>query len=199
MSQILRVYLADFDELEAVIGSGNEELLNRILDGGSPWRRTLARLIPPLGRRVQHAPRLSTSWHLSDQAGHVERNKSALRTIFAGGPYEKSHAANYVEAMELICRQLGPTIGDVAYRGSTDDLPDLIDQLATSMMWEPPFPATDGYSGWGVSGKEYAAEELECWEDEVAEDPDCANGYGAPVVEWLRASIAANKDLIGFW
>ncbi|MGW4125734.1 hypothetical protein [Nocardia sp. NPDC004711] len=42
-------------------------------------------------------------------------------------------------------------------------------------------------------------EELNHWESRLAEDPDCRDGYGRGIVEWLRESKAADKDLIGFW
>lgn len=42
-------------------------------------------------------------------------------------------------------------------------------------------------------------EELNHWESRLAEDPDCRDGYGRGIVEWLRESKAADQDLIGFW
>ncbi|WP_297626801.1 DUF7691 family protein [Nocardia sp.] len=198
MSHALHVYLVDRAKLEAVVGSNNNKLLNRVLEGGPPWRRMLSRLIPPLGRQAEDSRRLSITFQISDQDGHVERNKAALRTIIAGGPFDEERAGNYVEALELICRQLGPYVGDATFWFGNDDLPFVIEDLATGMVGQPPFPKSER-NGWGVMSKKSCTEELEYWEGKVAEDPDYSDGYGELVVEWLRASKAANKDLIGFW
>ncbi|MFD6358203.1 DUF7691 family protein [Nocardia tengchongensis] len=176
MSRILHVYLVDLAELEAVVGSKDDGLLNQVLAGG----------------------RLSVTFQISDQEGHIERNKDALRTIFAGGPFDEDRAEHYVEALELICRQLGPYVGDVNFRFGNGSLPSVIEDLATGMMGKAPFPMTE-WNGWGFMSKKACAKEVRQWERRVAKDPDYLNGYGEPIADWLRESKTAKKDLIGFW
>ncbi|MFE6922963.1 hypothetical protein ACFVAV_18185 [Nocardia sp. NPDC057663] len=185
MSQILHVYSLDLAELQAVIGSEDEKLLNRILARG---RDHLLVTLPS-----------------EDQDGHVERNKDALRAILAGGLFEEQLAEHYVEALELICDELASDGGDVQFRFGDKYLPFVIEDLATSMMGEDPFPDTPGlaasinaaeWNGWGHMSKKDCAEELEEYAGYTPDDP---NDLGSWVVAWLRESKAADKDLIGFW
>ncbi|MFF2392152.1 hypothetical protein [Nocardia sp. NPDC058114] len=187
MSRILHVYLVDLAELAAEISSRDENLLNRIL--------------------ALKPEELSATCDRDDDVNPGELNTHALRAIFAGGPFDEEHAEGYVVALKLICDQLGPYIGDVGFY-FRDDLPTPIEMLTTGMMEEDPFPGTPSLAesfgfaedhGWGHMSREDCAEELEHWESAVADDPNCYNGFGTPIVEWLRASKKAGKDLIGFW
>ncbi|GAB3212421.1 DUF7691 family protein [Nocardia tengchongensis] len=183
MSQILHVYFLDLAELEAVVGSKDEKLLDRIL------KRS----------------RLSVTFRSTGQDNHVERNKTALRAIFAGGPFEEGLAENYIEALELICDALAADGGDVQFRFGDRYLPEALEDLATSMMGEDPFPSVPGLAasfnaaernGWGYMSKESCAEELEEWAGHVPDGPDDLDGY---LIDWLRESKTAGKDIIGFW
>ncbi|MFE1596997.1 hypothetical protein [Nocardia sp. NPDC058705] len=185
MSQILHVYFLDLAELQAVTGSKDEQLQDRIL-----------------GRGHDCFSRNSPS---ADRDGHVVRNREALRAIFAGGPFESQLAEHYIDALELICDELSSDGGAVEFRFGDRYLPTAIEDLATSMMGEDPFPGIVGLAssinvaernGWGYMSTEDCAAELEEWEDYVPEEPD---DLGSFVVDWLREAIAADKGIIGFW
>ncbi|MET9486631.1 hypothetical protein [Nocardia sp. NPDC006630] len=162
MSHILHVYLADLDELAAVIGSRDERLLNRVL----------AKLPDPAG------------------LGPV-----LVREIVEGGPFRHETSKLYVEALELICAELGSYLDDVGFRFTY--APDDIIELAHEEFDAGPWPEPED-AGWGAWGKESAAEWLaELEADDDGDDDD--DGYTEHRLMWLRASKEANKDLIGFW
>lgn len=189
VSSTLNIYLVDLAELVAVVGSEDNERLDRIL----AWEPDA----------------LLLGFDADDRDDHVERNKDALRKIFAGGPFVDDDAEHYVEALELICEELGgPPFSGARFRFGSGDLPSIIEELASGMMEEDPFPDAPDLAesieiaegnGWGHMSKEDCAEELDHWERAVAEDPDYCAPFGPRIVEWLRRSKEVEKDLIGFW
>ncbi|MFJ9365879.1 hypothetical protein ACIRRA_15885 [Nocardia sp. NPDC101769] len=184
------MYLADLTELEAVIGSNDEEFLNRLL-------ATLPDHDPDDGCcEPCESPDCEGAdceeCYRCEEAQHPQ----ALRTIFAGGPLDEDYAHAYVSALELICENLGRGIGGVNFWFGYKGLPDVILDLASDMDGDP-FPSTDS-NGWGHLGKESCAELLAKWEA-IAAGPDDHGGYADCIVEWFRQSTAAEKDLIGFW
>lgn len=175
MSRILHVYFIDLPELGAVIGSHDEILLNRILSSG-------------LARTMKG-----------------QQSEVALRAIFAGGPFESDLAEHYIDALQLICANIAADSGDVQFRFGDPYLPEALEDLATNMMGEDPFPSVPGLAasfnaaernGWGYLSKESCAEELEEWAGHVPDGPDDLDGY---LIDWLRESKTAGKDIIGFW
>lgn len=191
MSHILQVYLVDLADLEAVIGSGDEEFLRRLL-ADLPEHDAEDECCEPCGDPECEGAECEECYLCEDaQAPH------ALRAIFAGGPYTESHAHAYVSALESICAELGSGIGDVSFWFGYDGLPDVILSLAADMDGQGPFPSTEE-NGWGHIGKQSCAEQLAEWEA-IAAGPDDHGGYADDIVEWFRESKAADKDLIGFW
>ncbi|WP_455749853.1 DUF7691 family protein [Nocardia tengchongensis] len=133
-----------------------------------------------------------------DQAG---LGPALVREIFEGGPFQPERAKLYVEALELICGELGRFVGDTDFRFSS--APDDILELAHERRDAGPWPESDG-AGWGSWDKESCAELLaellgEVEDDEYYEDDEYEDEYVELRLEWLRASKKANKDLIGFW
>ncbi|WKG08255.1 hypothetical protein QX204_24765 [Nocardia sp. PE-7] len=190
MSSTLNVYLLNLADLTAVVGSADEKLLDQIL--------------------TSEPEVLLLGFERDDQDDHVERNKEALRKILAGGPFEEEHAAHYGEALQLICEELaGPGYSGVEFVWWDEGLPSVVETLASSMDDEDPFPNAPALAeslsvsednGWGhLSAKECIEILGHGLEQQLAEDPDYLDGYGEPILVWLRESRTSGKDLIGFW
>ncbi|MFE3262214.1 hypothetical protein ACFXPS_43325 [Nocardia sp. NPDC059091] len=137
-------------------------------------------------------------------------DKEALRRLFVGGPFEEEHAAHYGEALQLICEELsGPGFSGVEFQLWDEELPSVIEALASSLDDQDPFPNTQALAeslsatednGWGHLSVEECIEVLDDGlEQRLAEDPDYLDGYGEPILVWLRELRATGKDLIGFW
>lgn len=191
MSHFLNVYLVDLVELEAVIGSKDEEFLNRLLVD-LPDHDPAAGCCELCDPSDCEGPDCEECFHCED-AQHPQ----ALRTIFAGGPFDEDHAHAYISALELICQDLGTSAGETSFWFGYDGLPDVILSLASNMDGEDPFPSTED-NGWGHIDKESCAEQLPHWET-LAAGPDNHGDYTDSIVEWFRESATAKKDLIGFW
>ncbi|MEU0540423.1 hypothetical protein ABZ319_11165 [Nocardia sp. NPDC005978] len=191
MSHFLNVYLLDLIELEAVIGSGNEEFLGRLL-AEAPDHDPECGFCEPCESSDCEGPDCEECEYCEDaQLPH------ALRTIFAGGPFNEVYAHAYVAALESICQELGTSAGEVNFWFGYDGLPDVILTLASSMDGRDPFPYTED-NGWGHIGKQGCADQLAEWET-IAAGPDDHGGYADSIVEWFRQSTSDKKDLIGFW
>ncbi|WP_157535405.1 DUF7691 family protein [Nocardia inohanensis] len=191
MSHILHVYLVDLAELESVIGSKDEKFLNRLLAEVSqhdPEDGCCERCDVPDCQDPE-----CEECELCEDA----RYPQALRAVFEGGPFDENNAEAYVDALESICDELGPSIGDVNFWFGYEGLPDEILDLAGGMNGEGPLPCTE-WNGWGHIDKESCARGLAEWEA-IAAGPDDRGGYAGPIAEWFRAAKEADKDLIGFW
>ncbi|MGV9412509.1 DUF7691 family protein [Nocardia sp. NPDC003693] len=190
MSHILHVYLVDLAEIEAVIGSKDEEFLERLL-AELPNHDPSEGCCEPCDAADCEGAECEECYRCED-AQHPQ----ALQAIFAGGPFEENHADDYVSALELVCEDLGPYIGDVNFWFGYKRLPEEILSLASDMDGDL-FPFTDS-CGWGSIGKESCAELLPEWEANAA-GPDDHGGYADPLATWFRRSVTEKKDLIGFW
>ncbi|MGV9662910.1 DUF7691 family protein [Nocardia niigatensis] len=190
MSHILHVYLVDLAEVEAVIGSKDEEFLGRLL-AELPKHDPGDGCCEPCDAADCEGADCEECYRCED-AQHPQ----ALQAIFAGGPFEEDHADAYISALELICEDLGPYIGDASFWFGYKGLPEEILSLASDMDGDL-FPFTDS-TGWGHIGKESCAELLPEWEANAA-GPDDHGGYAAPLATWFRRSVTEKKDLIGFW
>ncbi|MGW4632144.1 DUF7691 family protein [Nocardia sp. NPDC004415] len=178
-ARTLHVYLVDLAEVRAVIGSHDEQRLSRVLAA---------------------APAAS----LGNDDRRAARSEQALRAIFAGGPFTADFAEYYIDALESICDELSEDGGEVEFRLTDPHLPFAIECLATNLTNLDPFPDIPGlassfnrarWNGWGHLSNQECASELEQWANYIPGDDD----LGDHLVEWLRMSKAADKDLIGFW
>ncbi|WP_433566844.1 DUF7691 family protein [Nocardia sp. CA-151230] len=178
MSRALTVYAVDLDDLVAVIGSNDEETLNQYLAH-----------LPET-----HDPRCCVKGITSCE--WVDPN--VFRAIFAGGPFQVEYAEDYVKALEVICRSLGPSVYDMEFHFRS--APDDIVELATEMNLDGPFPQAE-WRGWGSWAKEGCAEELaelEADGDDEPTDYDDSD-YAFHRLNLLYASKRTDKDLIGFF
>ncbi|MGX1805727.1 DUF7691 family protein [Nocardia sp. NPDC055321] len=126
-------------------------------------------------------------------AGPLDDTDTQLfHAIIQGGPFDPEEAEGYVDALEIICRAIGGEyIHDKNFWFSRRDFDhyELVNGLNDGSL----LPQAE-YSGWGYWSKEENAEELAALEEEDDLDDD---PYG--LIECMRESVAANKDLICFW
>ncbi|MGV9411084.1 DUF7691 family protein [Nocardia sp. NPDC003693] len=171
MGHILHVYLVDEAELKAVIGSKDEAFLNRLL--------------------AKNSRELAVTFDLDDQEAHIGNVRTALRTIFAGGPFEEEHAEEYTEALELICADLGPYIDDLLFHWDGDMIDLLYDRPFEDLLPRPE------WNGCSSQDKKYNIETIDEWIAEQEAEIDWAEVDQQ--IRWMYESKCANRDLIYFW
>ncbi|MFJ9371544.1 hypothetical protein ACIRRA_45145 [Nocardia sp. NPDC101769] len=193
MGSIMNVYLVDIATVEAAIGSKDDALFEAI---------------------TKH-------WHDAGEeddrecgCGGVKLDaRSALRAVINGGPYDEDCGYAYLEACESICAHFGEDIDQEVFHHSFQrTLDEAFGELG---MWDEgridllysfrehhglPDPEWADGGSWS---KEYCAEELEQWNNS---DPAVRATLGEYVlrdvesrVNWMRASKAADKDIMVFW